>query len=201
VKRWFLPDMPDLLGLFRAQAAITERGIDQFASWSHGRAEAGDAVRASEHEADAAKRAVQSALRTAFTTPLDPEDLYELSERLDAFMNAAKNIVREAEVMAMAADPEMGVMSDHLAAAAHQLRRAVDALGDDDDAATAASDAAVKACRDLEHAYRPSMSNLLASDDLREVTGRRELYRRYSRAADAAEAVAERIWYAVVKSP
>jgi hypothetical protein len=31
--------------------------------------------------------------------------------------------------------------------------------------------------------------------------GRRELYRRYSRTADAVEEVAERIWYAVVKSP
>ena len=43
------------------------------------------------------------------------------------------------------------------------------------------------------------MSSLLAADDLREEMARRELYRRLCRLGDAVEAVAERIWYAVVK--
>jgi hypothetical protein len=44
------------------------------------------------------------------------------------------------------------------------------------------------------------MSDLLVNLDLGEVMGRRELYRRFSRAAEAIEAVSERVWYAVVKS-
>ena len=37
--------------------------------------------------------------REAFMTPLEPEDLFELSRGLDEVLNAAKNAVREAEVM------------------------------------------------------------------------------------------------------
>ena len=43
------------------------------------------------------------------------------------------------------------------------------------------------------------MSALLQVTDLREVMGRREVYRRLSRIADLVHAVAERVWYAVVK--
>lgn len=200
MKNWFLPEVPDLLGMLRKQARVTSSGIDLFHSWSHGDSTMGRAIRDCEHDADEAKRAVQVALRAAFLTPLDPEDLYEMSERMDTVMNAAKNIVREADVMAMAPDQHMSAMSDHIADGQHHLTRAFDAIVRDNDAATSESDAAVHATRELEKRYRQAMSGLLAESDLREVIGRRELYRRYSRAGEAIEAVAERIWYAVVKS-
>ena len=43
------------------------------------------------------------------------------------------------------------------------------------------------------------MSGLLEATELREVAGKRELYRRYARIGEAIEHVANRIWYAVVK--
>jgi hypothetical protein len=43
------------------------------------------------------------------------------------------------------------------------------------------------------------MAELLELDDLREVTARRELYRRFSRIADQLTEIAERVWYAVIK--
>ena len=43
------------------------------------------------------------------------------------------------------------------------------------------------------------MAALLDLDDLREVTARRELYRRVARMGEVVVEVAERIWYAVVK--
>jgi hypothetical protein len=43
------------------------------------------------------------------------------------------------------------------------------------------------------------MSALVATDDLREVAVRRELYRRVSRTGDHVVGVAERVWYAVLK--
>jgi phosphate uptake regulator len=43
------------------------------------------------------------------------------------------------------------------------------------------------------------MAAPLESDDLREVTARRELYRRLSRMGEGAVDVAERVVYAVVK--
>jgi hypothetical protein len=43
------------------------------------------------------------------------------------------------------------------------------------------------------------MSALVGADDLREVTIRRELYRRASRTGDLVVGVAERVWYAILK--
>jgi len=43
------------------------------------------------------------------------------------------------------------------------------------------------------------MSALIEVDDIAEVTARRELYRRLVRTGDHLAAVAERIWYAVLK--
>ena len=57
----------------------------------------------------------------------------------------------------------------------------------------------IKCQRRVEHAYRPAMSALLQVPDLREVIGRREVYRRFSRIGDHVHTVAERVWYSVVK--
>ena len=43
------------------------------------------------------------------------------------------------------------------------------------------------------------MSALVEVSDIREVTARRELYRRFARTGDELARVAERIWYAVLK--
>ena len=200
MKRWFLPEIPDLLGLLNRQADVVKDGIEAFAAWSHGTG-AGDVVHAAAGGSGDAKRDLQMSLRSAFSTPLDPEDIYELSERLDAVVESAKNVVREADAIAIAPDPAMGRMADALVVGVGHLRTAFDALGHDDAAASDAADAAVDACRTIEELYSSAMSSLLAIDDLREVMGRRELYRRYVRTADAVEQVAERVWYALVKSP
>lgn len=201
MKHWFLPEVPDLLGLLAHQARLTTEGLEHVARWAAGDATAEADVRDLEHQADDAKRALRSALRAAFTTPLDPEDLYELSERLDAVINGAKDLVREADLLGVAPDAPMAEMAADLLAGQRHLETAIGAIGRDDDAATAASDDAVHACRGVEKAYRQAMVDLAQVTDLGEVTTRRELYRRCARLGDAVEAVAERIWYAVVKAP
>jgi len=47
--------------------------------------------------------------------------------------------------------------------------------------------------------YRRAMSALLEMEDLREVTARREIYRRFARVGDRLVETADRVWYAVVK--
>jgi uncharacterized protein Yka (UPF0111/DUF47 family) len=198
-RRWFLPETPDLLGMLRAQADVTIEGMEALAAWAHGDAAKGETVRELEHAADERRREVQEALTEAFTTPLDPEDLFVLSRGLDAVLNGAKDLVREAEVMALAPDDPMADMADLLLQAVRHLAEAFAGLGRDTAAATAEADAAVKSARQLERSYRAAMGALLQVDDLREVMARRELYRRLSRIADGVVDVAERVWYAIVK--
>lgn len=199
MSRWFLPESPDVIGLLREQSGITVEGIDAFSAWADGDAEAANRVRDAEHRADEQKRGLRRALRIAFTTPLDPEDLYTLSERLDTVLNSAKDTVREAEVMATPPDAAIAEMTQLIARGVHQLDEGFGLLMTQGDGAIDAADAAVKSGRTMEKVYRRAMSELLTVDDPREQMSRRELYRRCSRIADAIEGVADRIWYAEVK--
>jgi uncharacterized protein len=197
-KRWFLPKSPDLLGMLHRQAAITVEALDALVAWSAGDATAAVTVRDCEHRADTTKRELWLALRESFSPPLDAEDLYTLSADLDEVLNAAKDLTREMDVMAMQPDGPTHEMVVLVAEAVGHLAGAFGRLGGDDDA-TELADAAVKSTRRVEHTYRRAMSALLEVADLREVMGRREVYRRLSRIGDLVHTVAERIWYAVVK--
>jgi uncharacterized protein Yka (UPF0111/DUF47 family) len=197
-KRWFLPENPDLLGMLRQQAAITVEAMDALTNWSGGDTSAALTVRDCEHRADETKRELWRALREAFSPPLDAEDLYTLSAELDEVLNAAKDLTREMEVMGLMPDAPTQEMVTFLAEGVGHLAEAFGRLGGDGDA-TEMADAAVKSQRRVEHAYRTAMSALLTVPDLSEVMGRREIYRRVSRIAELIHAVAERVWYAVVK--
>jgi len=199
VKRWFLPREPDLLGILRDQSAVTVEGMEAFVRWASGDLGAGEVVRDAEHRADDRRRALQQGLRATFSTPLDPEDLYELSERLDEVLNGAKNLVREADVLDLQPDDALAAMAGSTRDGTLALSEAFAALPDDAERATARADAAIKTSRTLEHQYREAMSGVLATPDPRVLFERRELYRRASRIADAVVRTAERVWYSVIK--
>jgi uncharacterized protein Yka (UPF0111/DUF47 family) len=198
-QRWFLPESPDVLGLLQLQVAATVEGIDAFAAWAGGDAAAADTVRVCEHRADKVKRELLDALRAAFVIPLEPEDVFAMSRGVDWMLNRAKDTINEAEVMACPPDAALADMTALLAEAVRHLEEAVDALKRPDDDPTGPAEAAIKAERNHERAYRAGMAALLEIDDLREVTARRELYRRCARIGEGAVDVAERVIYAVVK--
>ncbi len=199
-RRWFLPQVPDVLGMLREQTEITIEGMDALIAWAEGDPGASERLHAAEHHADDHKRELRKALTTAFSTPLEPEDIFELSSGLDEVLNSAKNMVSEAEVMGTEPDPAMAEMARLLADGTRRLKDAFVELEHDGAAdATVPADAAVKDHRHLEHTYRAAMSALVEVSDIREVTSRRELYRRFARTGDELARVAERIWYAVLK--
>ena len=203
-RRWFLPARPDVLFMLRQQAAVTIEGMHALVAWASGEPEAAQRVRDCEHRADEAKRELRRALTEAFVTPIDAEDLYVMSERLDAVLNGAKDAVLEAEVMAVTPDQAVADMTALLAEGVAHLAEAFERLNPggrtkSDASATDAADAAVKTQRKLERIYRQAASALLQVEDLREVIGKRELYRRISRISETLTQAADRVWYATVK--
>ena len=198
--RWFLPETPDVVGMLQRQAATTARGMDAFAEWAAGAVARADDVRQAEHECDEIRRALADAVSEAFTTPLQPEDLFQLSRDLDKVINGAKNTVREAEAMEFPPDRATAEMAVQLAEGVHHLQDAFNALDRGaSTSATEAADTAVKSQRNLERTYRQAAGDLLAITDISVVTARRELYRRVSAISDDIVSVADRIWYSKVK--
>ncbi len=197
--RWFLPDSPDLLGMLERQLAVTVMGMDEFAAWAAGDDSAADRTRALEHEADVLKRDLKLALREAFTTPMEPEDLFALSHGIDWVLNHAKDVIGESEVMACQPDQAIAEMAQLLADAMRNLAEAVARLDSAPGDPVEAAEAAIKAERNVEKVYRRSMAALLEVEDLREVITRREVYRRCSRIGEQIVDVAELVGYAIAK--
>ena len=174
-------------------------GAIAFASWAGGDLAQQAQVRACEHQADEVRRQLSLQLRQAFSTPVDQEDLFTLSERLDAVLNGVKNVVREADSYPLEPDTAIAAMAGEIATGVQHLRTAIDHLAKDGDVATREADAAVSAERRMEKIYRDAMRGLLAVDDLREVVTRGEFYRRTLEIGERLTRVADRVWYAVVK--
>ena len=123
--RWFLPDMPDVVGMLRAQIAVTIEGMDAFEAWAGGDAASGEVVSDMEPRADAAKRELLETLRVAFVLPLEPEDLFTLSRGIDWILDWSRDVVEEADVMACAPDAGIAEMAARLSEAMRHIDTAV----------------------------------------------------------------------------
>jgi len=63
MRRWFLPESPDLLGLLGRQGEITIAAMDALCAWSDGDRSAGATVHALDHDGDQASREVLAAVK------------------------------------------------------------------------------------------------------------------------------------------
>jgi len=196
---WLLPETPDVLGLLRRQVALAIDGVRGFAAWAGGEAAGRTAAEEAGLAGDVAKRELLSALRLAFVTPLEPEDVFALSRAIDRIASEARGVMSESEAMACPPDAGLARMAELLGSSLRQLDAAIERLGADPDAAAAAADAAIAAERELEDAYYRGMAALLAVQDRTERVARRELYRRCARIGETVVDAAERVVYAVVK--
>jgi uncharacterized protein len=199
-RRIFLPAVPDVLALLIAQGESSVTGMVAFAAWSDGGGpEAAAALRCARNEAYGARRELLGALQVALSTPVDQENLYTLSERIDRILELARHAVREAEVLGWTPDIHAGTMGDRLAEGTRALLAGFELLVKDPEEAGRQADAASDAVRHVERDYREAMAELLAVDDLRTVLAGQDLYRRYLVVAEAIVQVADRLWYVVLR--
>ena len=196
---WFLPETPDVLGLLRHQVAITLEGLDAFERWAAGDTAAAESVSDAERRADDARRKLLVALRAAFVTPLEPEDVFALSRNIDRVLNSAREVINESRVLASPPDEGIAEMARLIGRAMRHVDEAIAQLGEDGDRATAAADAAIAVERRLDDVYYRGMAALLDIDVRTARIGGRELYRRCARIGEIVVDAAERIVYAVVK--
>ena len=151
-RRWFLPETPDAIGLLRRQTAVTIEALEGLKAWAEGDAAAVEIVREAEPRGDAAKRDLLNALREAFILQMEPEDLFTLSRGIDWILDHARDLIEEAQ--AMAVSPDCGARRDDgsaLGGDPADRRRHRRGWVTNDEAATAAADAAIKTARRLEH--------------------------------------------------
>ena len=188
-----------MLGLLRRQVAVTIDGVDAFAAWAAGDAAAAQAARrrAPRRRGEAE---LLNALRAAFVTPLEPEDVFALSRGIDWILDYVARPGQRGGgdgVRARRADRRDGAATGRGDSSHRRGDRP--ARGRTETVPPTAADGAIAAERRLERRLLRGMAALLEVDDMRERISRRELYRRCSRIGEVVIDVAERIVYAVVK--
>lgn len=200
-RAWFLPREEDVLGRLWTQAGTVHATVGVLAEWAHGEVPATAAVdqlrRLRSTERDQ-RRGLHGAVGDSFSTPLEPEDLLELAERLHELSDVVYVLVREAELSRMECDNCLVNVIEAVAAASRTIDDAIRKLPDSEAAALA--DRADEQLAAAEHGYRAAVADLEHEVDVRRELRRRELYRRAEHLTAAAARVAHRIWYAVSKS-
>jgi uncharacterized protein Yka (UPF0111/DUF47 family) len=198
--RWFLPHRPDVLALLQDEARVTLEGLEAFARWSHdGGDEAAARVREAEHRGDVARRALLEALIEALVTPIQQEDAYELSERIDEVLDRAKDTVRTAQALDWTPDASAAEMGEHAHAAFAHLVDAIGKLGDRGAHPEQDAELAIKRARKIEHGLRDGLASLSRAGDPWALTSTLAVYRSYSTVGESLLRVADRTWYAVLK--
>lgn len=194
------PKMPDFFTLLTEQCAQVAHTAGLLVEYMEtGDQHIGEQIRRDEHEADRVKVHNLHTLNEAFSTPIDREDLYRAIIDLDEVVNYCKTTVSEMEVLGLQPDKHCLEMAMHIKLGSDALVRGYACLSKETTQAAEAADAARKAERRVEKAYRRAIAELFVGDDYIHMFKRREIYRHLSNAADRMANCANTLHDIVVK--
>jgi uncharacterized protein Yka (UPF0111/DUF47 family) len=213
------PKTPDFFALLSDQCTMAVEAMQTFEKYMQsGDPALATRVRELEHEADTLKDRNLDVLNQAFSTPMDREEIYRAIASIDHIINYAKTSVREMETLGIGPDASSAEMVTFLREGTEALRDGYAQLGTNPGAAEPYAQAARKAERNTEKAYRSALASLFdveghvaemenleghtgpqALRQVMEVFKRRELYRHLANAADRVAHAGDTLHDIVVK--
>lgn len=186
--------------LLSQQSSKSIEGLDALSKFAEdGSKENANIVRNIEREADELRRILIQELDQTFITPIDREDIYQLSRAIDDVVDYANTTVDEMEIYEVKGDAHIKEMVSILRKAARELNDAVKILKD---YPKIASEHAVKAKsyeNQIEKAYHKALADLFKGTDTVYMLKMREIYRHLSNAADRGDEAANIISSIVMK--
>ncbi|WP_062306732.1 DUF47 domain-containing protein [Alicyclobacillus sendaiensis] len=203
--QWLRPNESRFFALLEAQARQAQRGVHllgEIVEKEPGEAELrryAERMHALEREGDAIRRNVIEELIRSFMTPMDREDIYDLSRSLDDILDYAHTTVQEFLVYAIPFEPAIGEMAEALKEGVDALVEAVAGLGKPGPAVHSAIVRAKKMENRMEELYRESNAKLFLSQDVHHIFRMREVYRHLSNAADRLDRAADMVGSILIK--
>lgn len=160
-------------------------------------------MRAKEYEADEIRRILIDELHKTFITPMDREDIFNLSLNIDEMIDYALTTIEEMNLLEVDADEHLGQMIALVRQEAEELAMAMHRLSANPRVAGAHAQRAKKIENEVEHLYRLAIADLFtkAKDfkPLMAMLRRREVYRHVANMSDKADAVADVFGMVVMK--
>jgi hypothetical protein len=186
--------------LLLRQSAKTLEGLEALATYvDNCTPENAKQVKKCEMEADDLRLMLIQALDKTFVTPLDREDIFDLSRMIDDVMDYANSTVYELEIYAVCSDGHVKEMVNILISAGRELNSAIRLLEEQPKVAVVHAVKAKAYENTMEGAYRLALSHLFKGSDPVFMLKMREIYRHLSNAADRGDEAANIITSIVMK--
>jgi predicted phosphate transport protein (TIGR00153 family) len=192
---------PDFYSLLLEQARCVDKGMSALVLYMKDPQYInGERVLRLEEEADDIRARVATELNQAFVTPIDREDINNLSRSIDDIIDYAKTTVEEMMALQVSPTPDMIRMAEGLHEAATAIAEAVGFLKKDLARANERVIFAKKRENFVEHCYREALVELFKGENVVGILKVREIYRHLSNAADRGDEAANIIGDVIVKT-
>jgi len=152
-----------------------------------------------EREADNIRRTLIDELNKTFATPIDREDLFDLSRGIDDIIDYAKSTVDEMQLLEIKTSEYLTKMVGLLVKATLEIKDAVGRLKENPNISSEHALRAKKLENEIELVYRDAIKDLFKGTDVINMLKTREVYRHLSNAGDRVDQVANIISSIVVK--
>lgn len=153
-----------------------------------------------EKEGDEVLVQLTTALRDAFVTPMDRQDIYNLAEGIDDMIDYLEDAAREIRLFGVSPTEDMRAIARILEQATDAIATAVRSLKSDPKVAWAKALEAQHCENLVEDRYRAALAELFNGTDMSQIFKLREVYRHLSNSADQADAIGRHIGKIVVKA-
>jgi len=188
----------DFFALLLEQAEATLRGCKELVSFLDGQGEP-DKIGNVEQQADDIRRILIDELNRTFITPIDREDIYELSRAIDDVVDHANNTVKEMEAFEVESNEFLCRMAELLQKGAEQLVSAMRHLKKNPNVAAEYAVRAKRIENEMNDIFIAALKQLFSGRDIRLMLSYREIYRHFNRSADRVDEAANIINNIVVK--
>lgn len=186
------------------QAEMTVEGVKLLESClNNPDAAALEQMRAKEYEADEIRRIIIDELHQTFITPIDREDIFNLSLNTDEMIDYALSTLEEMILLKVGVDNHLAEMVVLVRQEAEELAMAMHRLSANPRVAGDHARRAKKLENEVDHLYRVAVADLFTkAKDFKELMAmlrRREVYRHVSNMSDRADAAANVMGMVVMK--
>ncbi|MBN1993078.1 MAG: DUF47 family protein [Anaerolineae bacterium] len=192
------------ISLLIQQAEVTVEGIKLLQECiQQPNEESIEKIRAKEYEADEIRRILIDELHNTFITPIDREDIFNLSLYIDDMIDYAFTTIEEMSLLEIDADEYLLEMVSLVRQEAEELAMAMHRLSANPRVAGQHAQRAKKLENEVESIYRTAIADLFtkAKDfkPLMVMLRRREVYRHVANMSDKADAAANLFGMVVMK--
>jgi uncharacterized protein len=204
IKGFFARRQDHFLPLLLQQAELTLQGLTQLQEYMQNNNEkAASQVTETEQAADEIRHILINELNRTFITPIDREDILNLSRAIDDVMDYAYTTVDEMNILKVESNPFLTQMVSLLRDAGDEIHLAVHQLKDHPGVADDHAQRAKSFENQVEAVYREAIADLFHGPaepkHIMKLLKLREVYRHLSNAADRADEAANIISDIVVK--